>query len=433
MDEWTPEWLVDKFRDSNLGNDILIGIDEVPWQDLRHAYGAADDIPPLLRAIFSDIQKHGDFALHILFGSIWHQGTVYQATQFATPFLIQVLRNDSVLLKHRILIVQLLECMANGNSYLAVHYELDPEWYEKHFKENGTNKEEILEEELGNVKAARESVLKQKDQLLELIDLSNQELTCNIYILLGGFQEYSTELFAKFVEKYHQENHHEKKVVILEALRQLALANDDNVAFFRKVMQKEDHVELLAIAALALIETQKQAYDAIALDILMEFVRYRLDNEEKTEDMPSWKFVRDGTISIWAISKALIQLSSTENLDEFGTFVTLLKDPGTVFESVQDLFFYLHKDDRHKEISSTYSSKDGKPVRKYRKRGPVEIEITDPVEHINVEFIPILKLIVALPLFWEVESNLLNVFGLPHSKDDIVKLIKKYNANLKAT
>lgn len=203
------------------------------------------------------------------------------------------------------------------------------------------------------------------------------------------------------------------------------------MSFFRRVIEKEDRVELRAIAALALIETQKQSCDAIALDILMEFVRYRLDNEEKIDNMPSWKFVRDGTISIRAISKALIGLSSTANLDEFSTFVTLLKDPDTVFESVQDLFFYLYEDGRHKEIFSTYSSKDGKTVRRYCKRGPVEIEMTGSAEHLKVEFIPILKMAVALPLFWEVESNLLNVFGLPHSKDDIIKLIEKFNANLK--
>ena len=82
MEEWTPKWLVDKFRDSDIGNDILIGIDEVPWQELHHAYGAADDVPPLLRAILSNEYDHGDFALQLLFGNIWHQRTVYQATRF---------------------------------------------------------------------------------------------------------------------------------------------------------------------------------------------------------------------------------------------------------------------------------------------------------------------------------------------------------------
>ena len=276
-------------------------------------------------------------------------------------------------------------------------------------------------------------MLKQKEQLLDLIDHPDAELACNVYMLLGGFREFATELFSKFVKKYYQESLYEKSNAILEALRQLTLATDDNLSFFRRVIQEENRIELRAVAAMALIETQKQAVDAITMNVLWDFVKYRVDHEEKIEEMPSWKFVHDETTSIRAISRILIELSSPPNVTTFNTFVTLLKDPDRVFEFVQDLFFYLYQDDRYKGVVGLHSSRDGRTVTKYCRRGLIEVELIDPMDPIREEFISILQMVVALPLFWEVESNLLNVFGLPHAKDDIAKLIEKFHMNAKIT
>jgi hypothetical protein len=52
----------------------MYGVDDVPWRDLRHAYGTAHDVPALLRALGS-ASGEADEALGALFGSICHQGT----------------------------------------------------------------------------------------------------------------------------------------------------------------------------------------------------------------------------------------------------------------------------------------------------------------------------------------------------------------------
>ena len=66
---------------------MLDGLDEIAWDDLDHAYGAASDVPDVLRGL-----ADGDGeALNELFGTIWHQGTVYEATAYAVPFLIELL------------------------------------------------------------------------------------------------------------------------------------------------------------------------------------------------------------------------------------------------------------------------------------------------------------------------------------------------------
>ena len=58
---------------------LLADVDGVAWSDLEHAYGPATDIPAMLRAVAGDDDASRDRAITALFGSICHQGDVYEA------------------------------------------------------------------------------------------------------------------------------------------------------------------------------------------------------------------------------------------------------------------------------------------------------------------------------------------------------------------
>jgi HEAT repeat protein len=68
----------------------LTGLDDVDWARLTHAYGSAEDVPATLRALGSDDSEAASEALSELFGSIFHQGTVYEATVPAVRFLVDL-------------------------------------------------------------------------------------------------------------------------------------------------------------------------------------------------------------------------------------------------------------------------------------------------------------------------------------------------------
>lgn len=70
--------------------DALTGLDDRPWATLQHAYGSAEDVPAVLRALTDDDAEAAGAALHELYGNIWHQGTVYAATVEAVPFLARL-------------------------------------------------------------------------------------------------------------------------------------------------------------------------------------------------------------------------------------------------------------------------------------------------------------------------------------------------------
>ncbi|WP_234331152.1 hypothetical protein [Streptomyces sp. NRRL F-4474] len=68
----------------------LDGLDTRPWSSLSHAYGSAEDVPDLLRALAGADVAAADEALSELYGSVLHQGTVYAASAEAVPFLAEI-------------------------------------------------------------------------------------------------------------------------------------------------------------------------------------------------------------------------------------------------------------------------------------------------------------------------------------------------------
>jgi hypothetical protein len=65
----------------------LAGLHDIDWRNLQHAYGSADDVPDQLLSLAAG----DDSVLGDLFGNIYHQGSVYQATAYAVPFLWRLL------------------------------------------------------------------------------------------------------------------------------------------------------------------------------------------------------------------------------------------------------------------------------------------------------------------------------------------------------
>ncbi|MEV4949273.1 hypothetical protein [Streptomyces sp. NPDC053755] len=65
----------------------LDGLDTFPWASFSHAYGTAEDVPGLLRALAGTDPGEADEALSELYGCVLHQGTVYTASAAAAPFL----------------------------------------------------------------------------------------------------------------------------------------------------------------------------------------------------------------------------------------------------------------------------------------------------------------------------------------------------------
>ena len=151
---------------------VLEGLDRINWASINHAYGPANDVPGLLTQLLSKKEKVRSEAMSELYGNIWHQSTVYEATAYAVPFLIELLQSSDV--QSRASIAVLLGLIARGRSFHEVH---------------NPSKKAAVARELVWVKNARDAVRKGIEPYLKLISTDDQELRLTIVHLLACFPE----------------------------------------------------------------------------------------------------------------------------------------------------------------------------------------------------------------------------------------------------
>ena len=140
---------LDHFSGSGYRNVVLEGLDGIDWNRLTHAYGSAEDVPQMIRSLLSDDATERENALFDAWGNIWHQGTVYEATSVAVPFLLEVVKEAR---SDRPGLLELLHAIANGGSYLDAHQHLSSRL------RSAPDFEERLKRELGWVRASRTAV-----------------------------------------------------------------------------------------------------------------------------------------------------------------------------------------------------------------------------------------------------------------------------------
>ncbi|MGP4101579.1 hypothetical protein ACTWPW_44460, partial [Nonomuraea sp. KM90] len=89
----------------------LDGIDDIDWGSLEHAYGSAEDVPQTLRDAVGEDDGVAEEAIDELFGSVFHQGTLYGATPWAVPFIARLAADPGTRRRHRL--VHLLGAIAS--------------------------------------------------------------------------------------------------------------------------------------------------------------------------------------------------------------------------------------------------------------------------------------------------------------------------------
>ncbi|RAY13725.1 hypothetical protein DPM19_18870 [Actinomadura craniellae] len=91
---------------------MLKRLSNVAWAGLEHAYGSAADVPDLIRALRAADPQAREHARRQLYGNIFHQGTRYEASAYAAPFLLELLADPAT--PERTAILELLTSLAIG-------------------------------------------------------------------------------------------------------------------------------------------------------------------------------------------------------------------------------------------------------------------------------------------------------------------------------
>lgn len=123
----------------------LAGLDDIDWAGLSHAYGPAADVPESIRGLASADTERREKASWTLYGNIFHQGSRYEATPHAVPFLLAMAADPDM--PDRPGIVRMLGALAIGydESYLPSGVNAE-QWRGKVAKMNAADPAEVYRE-----------------------------------------------------------------------------------------------------------------------------------------------------------------------------------------------------------------------------------------------------------------------------------------------
>lgn len=251
-------------------------LDQIPWKDLTHAYGSAADVPQLLRSLRSApaALKGEDSPLWQLFGNIWHQGTVYEATAYAVPFLIELAADPHT--PDRVGILSLLAEIASGTSYLDVHGNLldDPDFERK------------KSEELSWVQQAQDAVAA---GFATLMDLTHErgDLGCAAVHVLVQLRRQGAEVAAAIRRLLRDEVRISNRAGLLLSLSSTGDAAEETLAVLSDALNAEGAERQAAAYAFARIPVP--SLPAEACEAVMEAISGE-DLEVSLQDLP-WNAV----------------------------------------------------------------------------------------------------------------------------------------------
>jgi aminoglycoside 2''-phosphotransferase len=87
----------------------------IPWYEMYHAYGQAEQVPIWLRQLTSHNEHVAEDAMSTLENSVLHQGSIYPSTAYTVPFLLELLQEPIVLTQVKADILQMLAAIVTSS------------------------------------------------------------------------------------------------------------------------------------------------------------------------------------------------------------------------------------------------------------------------------------------------------------------------------
>lgn len=251
---------------------MLEDLEQIDWHTLEHAYGEADDVPTLLRDLASqDEEAHGT-ALGKLSISIYHQGTVYSASAYAAPFLIELLESEAFQDKEGILL--LLASLASGDAYHRQHLRMYPE-----ARKRDPAFQRELAEQVVWVERTREAVHRGLSTYLKLLSHPDPKIRMRAAYTLAQFKEDASSIVPHLCSLLEQESDQLAKASILLSLGVLGEPTAEILSLLETAMKTEGagvgHALVCFTAATALTWLGKDATPKEAVQELVDMLTSR--------------------------------------------------------------------------------------------------------------------------------------------------------------
>ncbi len=264
----------------------------IDWPSLKTAYGTAAAIPAALRDLASPDGEVRAAAWQTLWSEIEHQGTVYQASAYAAPFLVSWL--PEVQGEEKRDLVTFLASLARGNSYKRQHLNQTDEQR----KQDAVFQQEMAEE-IRWVELTHQAVREGMELYLAFLDEQYLQLRMATTYLLVSFQEDQARLTPSLREYLTRETDERMIACLLLSLGQLLPASADSSALLMPYLTEGDTPLVRFCAALALSFLLKEAIPEEVVLVFFTALTDPVSVEAAYDDLP-WTWA-DSTVSFHAL------------------------------------------------------------------------------------------------------------------------------------
>lgn len=193
---------------------MLEKLDSINWSALHHAYGVASDVPELIRGWLSHDDGVRQKSIYGLFGNIHHQGTIYEASPYALPFLIELWDCEETPDKDSL--ICLIAAIAGGLGYYEVHAQGEGECISRNvLSKSNETLEDVLQQEQKIAKQVRSVASPHVPRLIT--ELKNKEP--EIRLTVAAVLQFYPEHFGISIPAAKQAVAIEKEEDVLEELK----------------------------------------------------------------------------------------------------------------------------------------------------------------------------------------------------------------------
>ena len=264
---------------------MLEGLDKIDWKKLEHAYGEASDVPQLIRNLASKDINLRDQALYELYGNIFHQGTRYQATPYAIPFIFELIRQPETPDKVDLIKFSVDLALGYPEAYLPKGPNVE-DWV----IDAEQLREEAESEDIGDID---EDWLKHIDSFIDSYKATLKEIS-TYYACLES-KDLDIKIMAIFAIAWFRE---ESKTSINKMRTIIKSASDDKIIanslislsmldsyledksdeqLFRKYLAESNSILVKICAAIALVNILEEDIDPVPIDYILKEIPTIID------------------------------------------------------------------------------------------------------------------------------------------------------------
>lgn len=246
---------------------MLEGLDDIPWAEMKHAYGVAHKVPEWIRALASQDENTRQSALRELESTIYHQGGIYEPTIYAIPFFLELLNHPHVEGKGSLL--EFLADIGRGGRFGTPHHlfswAYSPKWLDEY------EQKEVLDHTPGNDTHAQAVLWQGYDTYLQFLDHEEHHIRITVLDLLGSFRRESATIVPLFLARLRTENDLVLRATLVWMLYGLLPRRHiETKAYLEPYLSTAEPLLVRFVTALTFAEMDRELVSEEIFDILCE-------------------------------------------------------------------------------------------------------------------------------------------------------------------